>query len=286
LHTPSNPSGIFFLHIPKAGGTTLLNIIERQYKMSEILVMYDVHYSWPIKTVKQFKSLTHKQQNKIKMIAGHFGYGLHNEINIGQNYITMLREPIERVVSNFKHMRREPTSEFSKGLSNKSLLEFVKDQNWHDLDNGQVRRLCGIENEENVIDVGHCTEEMLEQAKTNLKSCKSFGIMEMFDESLLLLSKELKWKNINYKIKNSAPKSKEHIDAEAFELIKDLNKYDIALYKYAKDLFNNRWLTSGISKLEVESYQNSNKNLSPIKQLKNDLLVSCRSKIRAIKKRL
>lgn len=281
-----NPT--LFIHIPKAGGSSLVSIIEKQFKMNEILVMYDVHYAWPYKTMYQYFDIHPKRRAQTKMIVGHFAYNLHQYLNTESSYITMLRNPVKRVISNYKHMKRTSSSNYTKSIQSMSLLDFVKAKNWHDLDNGQVRRLCGSENEVHQVPIGECTENMLTKAKENLKNCLSVGIMEEFDKSILLFSKSLGWHDISYSIKNAAPVNHDtnNDESEAIKLITDINRFDIELYEYANELFNTQLNNYKITDEQLQDYQNNNKKISKTKVLAENLNLNLRSKKRAINKRL
>jgi len=231
---------LFYLHIPKAAGSTLLSIIERNYEFEEMLVNYNNDFRDPHKFLDDYgKSLS--KNHKIKILCGHFGFGLHRSIDPQSRYLSMLRNPVSRVYSLYKHLRRNPRS-IVKNLDQISIDQFLDQGLFIDADNGQVRRLCGIENVNYRIPFGGCSNEMLDLAKDNLKSYCTFGLCEYFDASILYFQNCFDWKTINYNIRNNAPKSdnSKSLSNSNVELIKQVNHLDIQLYDYAIELFKEK----------------------------------------------
>ena len=90
---------LYFLHIPKTAGTTLISIIDDHFNLDSILheqVWNEILPKIP-ETFSQFR-----------LIRGHFGYGLHRVLTKKPLFLTMLREPVDRVLSFYEHIRRDP----------------------------------------------------------------------------------------------------------------------------------------------------------------------------------
>jgi len=182
--------------------------------------------------------LLEDKEEKIKAIATHLGFGFHETLPRPSTHITMLREPIDRVISHYYHVCRE------KGKM--SVKEFIE----NDLErsyNIQTRYLSAFDFNRQVaqkpIAYGECTNEMLEMAKKNLKQHFYFGLVENFDESLILLSGPLEWKMIDlfYPVKSNVGLNRksesEQISKEDLDIIQKYNELDIELYQYARNLF-------------------------------------------------
>jgi hypothetical protein len=207
-----------FLHIPKTGGTTLNSIFRKQYNIDEI---YD-HGSLEGNIIN-VNQLNVEQKRKIKAISGHNVYGIH-ELYFSKpfSYFTMLRDPVDRVISLYYFLRNYKGYERLKGMS---LEEYVIKEN--EAHNGQTVLLSGLPVNPNI-----------EKAKENLKTFSVVGITEMFNESLFLLKKEYEWDNIDYLKQNITRKrpSKEKVSPTLINLIKKYNALDLELYEFAKQL--------------------------------------------------
>ena len=257
MSTSHKDETVIFLHIPKTAGTTLHDIIGRQYVASEMHTMLlDVPES-----IKQFLALSEAERGQFKMIRGHMGYGLHQFVPRPCQYFTILRDPVERVISTYYFIKRTPGHFFYHIFKeeNLTLKGYVESGYSNMMDNGQTRMLAGGDG--NILE-GECTQEMFEQAKENLR--RSFvlvGLTERFDETLLLLRHQFGWRRLFYIRKNVSPHrlEKETLSPDTLEAILAMNRYDLALYEYAQSLFEEYIERVGITfKLQTFIFRKAN----------------------------
>ena len=235
---------VIFLHIPKTAGTTLHRIIERQYSPEQIVSFGpDAHQS-----VEAFKALSEKRRAQIRMLKGHMGFGLHRYLPTGSRcgqavYFTLMRDPVERVISHYHHVLREPnhylypyTEDGQLGLA-----DFLKTKVPIMLANGQTRLISGVWGE---VPFGECDAEILEIAKENIREhFVLVGLTERFDETLYLLSCILGWQDsLSYVPQNVGDRypGRDSLSSEALAVILETNRLDVALYDYAKQLFEEK----------------------------------------------
>ncbi|OLS34054.1 sulfotransferase family 2 domain-containing protein [Bacillus sp. MRMR6] len=213
-----------FMHIPKTGGTTLSEILRQQYVFGEI---FDHDSLGGI--MKKADQLTIEEKRNIKAVAGHYFYGVHEQFKKSCTYFTMLREPIDRVLSSYYFLRNYKGYERVKNMS---LREFVLNE--PEAKNLQTLMICGQKLHPN-----------LEKAKENLKTFKVVGITELFNESLFLIKKEYGWNNIHYDKRNITKKRlrKQEVPASVIDLIKQYNQLDLELYEFAKQLISQKLTT-------------------------------------------
>lgn len=197
---------LIFMHIPKTGGTTLRRIIDKQYKPNEIYRTYK-------NVVKPQGKMT--DQN-IRCIQGHDYFGIHKQINKPYKYVTMLRDPVERVISNYYYSRQ-----FIENCP--SFEEFIKQNR----------------NMQTLFATGEHPAN-LEEAKRNLSTFAVVGITEIFFKSVYLIGKECGWENISYykklNVNDNRPKRNE-VPKKILNLIIEMNQLDIELYNWAKENF-------------------------------------------------
>ncbi len=253
---------IVFLHIPRTAGTTLQQIIERQYRPDQIFSLGLVVQE----AIEEFKQLEEVRRVKIRMLMGHMGYGLHRYLPGPATYFTILRQPVELVTSFYYFIRRSPQHylhEFLKS-GNRSLKEYLESKVTYVTDNVQTRLLSGVWD---TVPIGNCTPEVLERAKHNLREHFAVvGLTERFDETLLLLKRAFGWRNLFYTKRNVTrrrPKTGE-LPVSLREAITDANRLDLALYRYAEELFEEQAARQGASfAAEVRKFQIANTLLSP-----------------------
>ena len=93
---------VIFLHLPKTAGTTLNRLIEWEYRLSEMYSIDPVLFEW---SAAHLRKLPPARLRKTRMFKGHMLFGLHEVLPQPSTYITVLRDPVERVLSAFYFMR-------------------------------------------------------------------------------------------------------------------------------------------------------------------------------------
>ena len=167
------------------------------------------------------------------MFKGHMLFGLHTILPQPATYITVLREPVDRVLSAFYFMRSYPLHPLYWRLKfgNFSLEDFVRRSR---RENVQCKILAGAEYNE------PCTAEICERAKKNLLRYFSVvGLTERFDESLALMKLRFGWKLKRYSsfnVTRTRPR-KADLSRSTLDLIAQKNSFDISLYECAANVF-------------------------------------------------
>ena len=173
---------LIFLHIPKSGGTTLKTILWQQVFPSRIYNLYERGNHK--ERIIQLNHLLKGKKKKITLIMGHVGYGIHSYLPGDYKYITMVRDPIKRVVSMYHHIQRDPMHQFYSLVKNMTLSEYLTSGIDEASTNSQVRFLSGVKLEQELNgeddSIGYGTgtpEQMLENAKLNLRDNILNGII-------------------------------------------------------------------------------------------------------------
>jgi len=219
---------LIFLHIPKTAGTTLNRIIEWQYSPFAIFTMdpYRIRA-----TAERLKRLPEGRRRRLLVVRGHLFYGIHEFLPQGATYITMLREPVARVLSAYYFILRRPLHPLHRKLKRERLG--VEDclRLFPQRHNLQCRLIAGVK------DTAIADERLLDMAKENLtKSFSVVGISERFEESLMLMAKTFDWEIPFYK-NCKVSKTRPQIDPGTVEMIRDHNRLDVELYEFGKGLF-------------------------------------------------
>jgi len=180
-------------------------------------------------------------------------FGLHKILPQPATYITVLREPVDRVISAFYFMRSYVLHPFYWKLrrENWTLEDFVRRS---PRENVQSKIVAGADY------YSPCTDEIVEQAKENLfRYFSVVGLSERFEESLALMKLRFGWKLERYSsfnVTRARPKKRD-LPQSTLDLIVEKNSFDIALYEYATRLFqdavnkNAREVTSIARELEA-----------------------------------
>src|SRR5215831_5334217 len=221
---------VIFLHVPKTAGTTLNRLIEWEYPLFEIYSIDPVFFRW---SASHLWRLPARRLKRTRMFKNHMLFGLHKILPQPATYITVLRDPIDRVISAFYFMRSYKLHPlYWKFRREKWTIEdFVRRL---PRENAQCKILAGAEYN------SPCTQEIFEQAKANLPRYFSVvGLSERFEESLALMKLRFGWKLRRYSsfnVTRARPK-KHDLSKAALDLIVAKNSFDLALYEYAANIF-------------------------------------------------
>ncbi len=187
-------TGVIFLHLPKTAGSTINAILARQYPRRQRYVINPVRGGH---SEDRFRGLAEARRARVRMLRGHFMYGIHRWMPRECVYFTFLREPTARAMSVYRYVTQNPVHPrhaLGKGLPPE---EFLADDRLHP-SNAQTRAIAGPR----VADA-----DLLETAKANLEShFVVAGLAERFDESLLLLQRALGWQDVRYRPRNTSRK--------------------------------------------------------------------------------
>jgi hypothetical protein len=221
---------VIFLHLPKSAGSTLVHILERQYGQDKVLKHYDSFYGEGV------AELPEDRKENLRALVGHFYFGAHQSMSKPATYITILRDPVKRIISHYHYVRREPSHYLYPVAQKLTLSEYVIHCGNAEPNNDQVRLLSG---REHALDDGTWSEAMLPTAKKNLRESFSVaGLVEEFDRSLILMKRILGWSIPFYVKQNVSRFNKEEgrVDPETIRVIRAYNELDADLYAYARHL--------------------------------------------------
>jgi hypothetical protein len=227
---------ILHLHIPKTGGTTLNKYIYKHWSTEKTYVAEDNHlhsgvYYFPTGFLHEGAARLPDSlsrvllRNDLRAIVGHFCYGMHRYVNRPWAYVTLLRNPLDRILSLYYHL--SPTGAIN-------IEEFISNPTYKIFENDQTRRLAGIDPKSD-----RCTKQTLCRAKANLHQHFSVvGVTERFDETLVLLKRKFGWtEKLDYYLKNvNTRRPKVTFPPAVIDAIRTRNAFDFELYGYAKAL--------------------------------------------------
>jgi len=228
---PADKAGeaIIFLHLPKSAGTTLNRLIECEYPVLQIYSVDPVLFRWSSTHLWQ---LPQRRLKRFRVFKGHMPFGLHEILPQPATYITVMREPVERVISAYYFMsnyKLQPNY-WKFRREGWTLEDFVRRS---PRENVQTKMMAGADYDE------PCTAGILTKAKDNLRYFSVVGLTERFEESLASMKLRFGWKLESYSsfnVTRTRPK-KRNLSQSTLDLIAERNRFDIELYECAAKLF-------------------------------------------------
>lgn len=223
---------LIVMHIPKTAGSTMRTFILDQYEPGQVY--------------RSYREYGYGKQDRLtgqtRCIIGHDPFGTHHrKLTKPYTYATMLRDPVERVLSEFFYLKRWPRHD-------PYISEELEKRNWEldyylsSTDEKFLKRTFNTQTRYASGQSSPCSLD-LEQAKSNLSRYFSVvGITDMFDESLDRMKNRFGWGDMPYRNRNVAPKQPEteQPSEEQIAKIKEMNALDIQLYEWGKANMLNR----------------------------------------------
>jgi Domain of unknown function (DUF4118) len=160
---------ILFMHIPKTAGTAFREAIVANYRHSEVAYLYPTS---PGFLVGDLRALPVEQRRSYRIVIGHFQYGMHDALPQVSQYITVVREPVARVLSQYAFLRHTQPNLLTTGVSPMSLEEVFERRLAVDFDNAMVRCFSGVD--QRVFPPGALTREIFDLAVRNLRTAFTF----------------------------------------------------------------------------------------------------------------
>lgn len=228
---------IVFPHIQKTAGTSLIRWIQRHYYFDEIL--------FSASTWSELLRLPKKSFENKRFVRGHFGSGILNIFGAHNGFvpITILRNPVERVISHYWHLKYAPDAQANLAFVKEALfsienfLEHPETQ--YIASNYQTANLSAIVGvRHDAVDEPEIRMEYsppdIEVAKSFIRSCEVVGISEDINSFVMALSARF-----GFFADNALPKTRSYRQPIAFSdeiinKIRSLNDADFELYHYAK----------------------------------------------------
>lgn len=212
---------VYFLHIPKTGGTTLRLLIEQQLSCEEI---------YPFKNYKSAKRSVHEE-----LVSGHFPYWFCKNIDCDfeTSYkITILRNPIDRYLS-FLRAKKKADRELSD-LESVFNLRFFPDNKYKEglIDNAYCRYLASKNGLEGV--------ELLESAKATLLTLDAVVFYDHFERDIIDLFHRFHIDLNRSEIPRINITQDEQVSDELLERVRQVNELDLQLYEYAKKHYTSK----------------------------------------------
>lgn len=238
---------LMIMHIPKAAGTTLRWVMDRQYPQAEIFkVRGDIRGDQ-----EKLARLPNAAKVRLRAVFGHYCWGLHRALAPSQPfvYVTMLRDPVARVVSLYSYTRTEsPAHYLASSAREMDLHTFVTSGVTRHTENGMVRQLSGYDEftmqdgrqvpyEDGKIPFRGVTRHHLEAAKTNLERFSVVGFVEQFEQFMALMRTLYAWRIPRYERRNVSRVPVVPTPREV-KAITELNALDYELYNWARERFS------------------------------------------------
>jgi hypothetical protein len=219
-----------FFHLPRTGGTAVIKdvLFRNFFSWRTCHVNYDGELK-PLHGAQDPLRWSGLRRASIRLLAGHMPFGLASRLPGCFDYVTFLRDPVARAVSDYYFCALNPSNPASAAAQRLSLIEYVE-QN-HGLSNN-----CYVRWLSNSLfgEVFPSDAEMMDTAFKNLSQFSFVGLTEQFDSSVERLC--LKYGLVPYgrteQNRNHATPRPTSLSDDELRVIQRHNSLDLALYQH------------------------------------------------------
>ena len=228
----------FFLHLPKTAGSSLRYVLREYFRGVSVCELAD----WA-----DIAAADASRLSSTHLIQAHFRMGWEQQLGLSWKpdairYMTMLRDPVQRVISHYHYFRtlREDVAEVDQlavsVAKGGTLMDFVSDERL--LVSRHVTNLQAFLLSEDGIELED-EAALRESALDNLRQFFYVGITEEFDAAVALLGEMLGSKrSVTPLVRNRTPGAQKAVASAAdLAVIRERNSADIAVYEQACDRY-------------------------------------------------
>lgn len=227
---------LLFLHIPKASGTTVRKHLEHVWGRHAVRGVYG-------RTAELALAAEPLPGPPVRAVFTHGRVGCllaHPQAPRA----TMLRDPVDRVLSQYRMARTWPDHALHGAAMTMTPVEFARARLDDDHVEGQTWMLSQTEVGQDRA--ARPISVLLQEARANLDAMSFVGLSERFDESLALLCLDLGIEPSPYARRNtSLDRAGDELEQHDRDAIAEVQPADMELYRQAVDRFSDRWSAAG-----------------------------------------
>lgn len=222
-----------FIHIPKTAGSSFRHTIEANIPERERVAIYRARP----RTLDECVLDVREKLKRANIVYGHFEARIHELVERECRYFTILREPVDRVLSLYKYIKYDfPAhplhAQFNAGVTLADWLTFKPA-----IASNMATKLLSGRNPR--------TDELsradMIRAISMLESMPAFALQENYDEGVTRICRAIELpppREVRNRssLSNAEFCAREGIGEDVIEMIRDLNRIDAELYAIAKEM--------------------------------------------------
>lgn len=236
---------IFFIHVMKTAGTSLVSYIRDAIPPEHVYPCRGIDFDDPGDTraymnVPRLLAVPEARRQEVQVYTGHFPFMAHTLLQPDLATITVLREPVDRVISILKQFKRTDPR-----FRDASLTQVYEDQGvfrWY-VSNHQTRvfALRPDDGAESILFPLTIDDSRLDIACDNLNRCDIVGLTESFDEFIADVNSRFGWWPSGLPTERlNVSRTTVPVEESLRARIASDNAFDVAFYQRAIELVSRR----------------------------------------------
>jgi hypothetical protein len=226
------------MHVPKTGGTSFVAAARTVFSPHETLLAYGAERTSEM-IIREVDEMPERQRHDIRFIAGHqVWYGIHELFPTRTpRYVTFLRDPVARVISDYYKVIRTPTNQFHERMTrdNASLEEFLQGS----VSPFAMNHMTVFLGRDRVMpshNIDQCSLEnpaLLERAVEHLRRFWFVGLTEAYTTDLARIRELSRLPISELRLNRATTNKREDTALRLIELCANANQMDAHLYHLA-----------------------------------------------------
>ena len=234
------PPTVIFIHIPRTAGTSIRTALDSLFSPEERIYTY-ARRSWAIPP-DRLGELDEGTRRRALLVFGHAPFGLHRDLPQRCRYATLVRDPVERVISNFYFYANTLAKRTARGLAPGTRMEqavasgeidlagYLRSEGPAPPPNLMTRWIAGRTGTGSADD-----PVLLEKARRNIdRRFVGIGTTQHSQQFIDLLAEHMIWGAVTVGRVNPNPRRKQtdQLDPTVLDLARERNALDLALYEW------------------------------------------------------
>jgi hypothetical protein len=225
---------VYFMHIEKTAGVSVHKVLSERFAPGTVC---------PARIDEDIVGVDATSLAPYRLFSGHFTGAFTDFLGAPLRTVTLLRDPIQRSISHYAHIRRDPSAEHHELAQSLSLKEFCLHPLTRPLiEDYQTRFLAGGAHEHPVRHVAPAPpagsdaerQALLARARARLSECVAVGVTEHLATTLALFCQRLglPWSGAA-PYENPSYNRPKDVDFATLSVIRELTRSDAILYQEA-----------------------------------------------------
>jgi hypothetical protein len=238
------PQRYFFVHIMKTAGGSLRRRLINHFGEAAVYPTRGVDGTDPVKlnlSIDHLRERLAARGDDIRVITGHFPLRTTELIDGRFTSLTLLREPVERMLSFLRQQRAIQRSNRGKGL------EEIYDDDVDGLADNNMTKMLALtpaEMRASMFNRVEFSRDHLERAKEALAGMDAVGLQERFEDFCDELSARFGWR-LGEPVTGVNATAPVEIPESLRARIAEDNAFDVELYEFAQQLLASRVVGAG-----------------------------------------
>ena len=226
---PPKPQRLLFDHMYKCGGMSLIAYLQMHYPARKAFLTGTPNLD---ASVERFRALPTARRNSYQLICGHSANALIDYCHPSTTIVTLLRDPVDRIVSHYFYVKENPTHHLYQVIHerNLSLKNYATSEISAELSNWYTIHFSGMEPPE----VEQNPEEAYEKALNCLLSrYHLIGFLDRITDFTAALRRKVRLRYPFGDTRRNVTRRRlplDQVTQSARQSIYEANRLDVALY--------------------------------------------------------